>query len=507
MSLHRVGSTLRIVLGSGPVRRWPAGRTLRGALIAVAVLPASARAGGEPKLPGAVVDPPAWLVQDAPFDMARFFAMPRPEENAAPLYLDALLEFGPDVSICFPSDARDRAAVARGRDARLKAIWSIWTDDPGSVDRARRDALIDECAEGLRKIDLAQRRPRCVFAIGITYESLLPHAQVARNVARLLALQAHRDLDRGDVGAAIGRIETGLRLSRDLRPREPIIGQLVSIAIDATLANQVVPLILAHPRITPSHCDRLIAVLVRHEAEAIDPYATAIRGEYVVLREIVRRFEAKVRVRVGADGRPVDEPVSSGQTLKELLDNVDDPKAKTATTGQFDAAVAATLHGIGIPKDREALIGITRELLAPASTSANVRSRAFAAIEAKYLAKDAPDGTTLLRLTTPAIPVLITSAARDAFYLRSAQALLALRRWELTHRTPPPSLGAACADAKMRNVPIDPFSDGPLKLATVDGGTVVYSIGPDGRDDHAQVDSEKGKKPEGDLIYRLPKRK
>lgn len=467
-------------------------------LLLVASAPAD-----EPRLPGAFVDPPAWLVKDAPFDMAKFFAMPRPEENAAPLYLDAFLEFGPEVAPCFPTDVSARAEAARVRFDRVKPLWKAWIDNPASVDRAKIDDVIRDHAEGLRKLDLAQKRPRCVFAIGITIESLLPHAQVAREVARVLAIQADRDLDRDEFDAAIGRVERGLRLSRDLHAREPAIGQLVSIAIDATFANNVVPLFLAHPRLRTEHCDRLIALLKRHEAEAIDPYTTAVMGEYVTVREVIRRFEDKVRVRTAPDGRTVDEPIAYGQAFRELMDGIDGKPAQP--TSNATGAVVATLYGFGSPKDRKAIDGITRDLLAAAPKGEPERRRAFGAVEAQYVAKGAPDGTNLLRLILPDLRMTILSIARDDFYLRSAESLLALRRWGLTHRAAPPRLDAACKDAKMPGIPIDPFSGAPLKLATIDGALIVYSIGPDGRDDLALKDSDLARKPDGDLLARMPK--
>jgi hypothetical protein len=47
----------------------------------------------EPRLPGAAAWPPEWLAAepDHPFDLAAFFAPVPAAENAAPLYLDALV--------------------------------------------------------------------------------------------------------------------------------------------------------------------------------------------------------------------------------------------------------------------------------------------------------------------------------------------------------------------------------------------------------------------------------
>ena len=47
--------------------------------------------------------PPDWIGNTMPpFDVNALFAAPPPEENSAPLYLDALFEFGKEVAICFP---------------------------------------------------------------------------------------------------------------------------------------------------------------------------------------------------------------------------------------------------------------------------------------------------------------------------------------------------------------------------------------------------------------------
>src|SRR5580765_419919 len=48
-----------------------------------------------PSLPGAVRECPEWLKKNVPFDVVEWFAVVPLEENAAPLYLDALYEFAP----------------------------------------------------------------------------------------------------------------------------------------------------------------------------------------------------------------------------------------------------------------------------------------------------------------------------------------------------------------------------------------------------------------------------
>jgi hypothetical protein len=103
----------------------------------------------------------------------------------------------------------------------------------------------------------------------------------------------------------------------------------------------------------------------------------------------------------------------------------------------------------------------------------------------------------------------LLSCGREQAYLGSAKCLIALRRWQLTHNAPPTDLAEVCRAAKISGVPVDPFSGSgsPLKLVMIDGEPVVYSVGPDGVDDGGLKDSNMGRNPEGDLLFRLPKRK
>ncbi len=55
----------------------------------------------------------------------------------------------------------------------------------------------------------------------------------------------------------------------------------------------------------------------------------------------------------------------------------------------------------------------------------------------------------------------------------------------------------------MPGVPADPFSNQPLRMGSVDGKTVIYSTGPDGKDDQAQVAWDFGCGHPGDFIFRL----
>ena len=92
--------------------------------------------------------------------------------------------------------------------------------------------------------------------------------------------------------------------------------------------------------------------------------------------------------------------------------------------------------------------------------------------------------------------------------MRGTQCLVALRRWQLEHADPPKDLETIVKAAGMPGVPIDPYSGQPLRMAVLDGKPVIYSVGPDGKDDKAQLEWDQWNQQPGnagDLIFRLGK--
>ena len=130
-----------------------------------------------PRLPGAVTKAPEGLDTDAPFDIKKSFTVLSPSQNAAPLYLDALFEFGANVDICFlPGPATDRRRQATNdRNKRYSEIAELFYKDPKAVSASTMDDVIKLYDTGFRKLAEAQRRERCVFETGLWTTTLLPH--------------------------------------------------------------------------------------------------------------------------------------------------------------------------------------------------------------------------------------------------------------------------------------------------------------------------------------------
>jgi hypothetical protein len=100
-------------------------------------------------------------------------------------------------------------------------------------------------------------------------------------------------------------------------------------------------------------------------------------------------------------------------------------------------------------------------------------------------------------------------------------ALACLRRWQIVHETTPPEMTAMTEEGGLPEPPLDLFVDAPLRLMTFDvetpiqhpydqsmaaraGESIVYSVGPNGVDDQAQIDWFFQPNNQGDVLFRLP---
>ncbi len=480
-----------------------AGATL--ILFAAAALHTAAQESARtyPSVPGAVHKQPSWLGKEVPFDLAAFFAAPPPSQNAAPLYLDAFFEFGNEMRICFPpgrsTDARTRKIQERSQ--RLRPLIEAFGTDPASVDRTALKTVVASYEAGFRKLDEAQKHPRCVFETGLGIASLLPHIQTSREVVRVVSLRILDSLDRGDLNAPIADAARVLRMTRDLQPRGVAITELVYAAELTVLTKDLVG-VVSHPKLKGSQCDRLIKLLVDHEAHALDGYSEALKAEYLTERATL----------YDAAGRPGDPDRAAADKAKAA---VFDAFAQFNVPLSPDAKQAFEAMKAELPKATpeqfaEAVADINthyRNLLAAAKLSD--REKQTNAKSASHTTSDSKASAPVefIRFIRSAGgagigPGLIQQLAKSTASLHGLESLAAVRRWQIAHKSLPRNLAAACREAGLKTVPIDPFSGQPIKFVIDGGQPVVYSVGKDGKDDGGKVDSKNDSQP-GDLIYRL----
>ena len=104
---------------------------------------------------------------------------------------------------------------------------------------------------------------------------------------------------------------------------------------------------------------------------------------------------------------------------------------------------------------------------------------------------------------TEGLIAFVQAESRTVTSIRAAECLVALRRWQFSHREMPSTLARVIGGSALTRVPADPFDGKPFRMTVIDEKPVIYSIGRDGKDDGGQKDS-KFDTQAGDLIYQLP---
>jgi hypothetical protein len=465
----------------------------------------------------AVTEPPAWNDGNTPFDMAAFLKAPPPEENAAPLYLEALYEFAPYemVDLLFPNLPQDEKKKVYDKfRPRTKEHWRIedaWEKDPISVDAAAVDAWLPTYDVGFEKLAAAQQRPKCMFQPGRSFHSIWPHTQAARGVARIVVWRTRRDIERGDVERPIQDLKMLLRLSRDEQVRGGIVAQLVAIALNHK-GCELTRMILNAPGATSSQCDQILALLTEHESKAIDSFVEGNRAEYITCRQAIHDLQhrtgtfdpktLKEELQITGD---VTSPLTCLKFFADMGGSSEKQMAKVAPRLQGALLPGAWQGGKMLSdedyaKEVAALNGFFATILSLAEKPEFRRNG-----EAQIKAAEAPiDETILASFVIPAESAILEATRRDKARQRGTRCLVALKRWQLEHADEaPPDLAAVVKAAGMPGVPLDSYSDQPLLMGTVAGKPVIYSVGLDGKDNQAQVEWNLAPGQPGDFIFRF----
>jgi hypothetical protein len=139
----------------------------------------------------------------------------------------------------------------------------------------------------------AQKRPNCVFEIGWDVPSYLPLLLASREVVRVAKLQVERDVERGDLDSVLRMIDVTLRLGRDLRPRAPMLMQIIADALDSLVVEDLLKPALKSPALTTKQCDALLHRLVQHATavRSLNSFLTGLRGDYLSRRMLLHDLQ------------------------------------------------------------------------------------------------------------------------------------------------------------------------------------------------------------------------
>jgi hypothetical protein len=305
----------------------------------------------------------------------------------------------------------------------------------------------------------------------VVLNTLLEDQQGARSAAALLKYDALRRAHAGDLAGALASCRGVLNAGRSIGDEPTAISQLIRNA-GVTVACYTAERVLAQGEAGP---DDLAALQRAFEEEDRHPgLLVCLRGERAAQYEL---YDAVEKGEVSPDdfsekGNTPDEgPSLTGWAVRDRF------------RGELPHTLSAlTRWARACERPPHELIQFERELGA----------------EVEKLPRD----VIHLKLLLPSLQRISDAERRRHANVRCMAVALAVERYRRKHGEWPESL-AKLVPELLKEVPADPFDGRPLRYRQGEDGVVVYSVGPDGRDDGGRFDRENPTRAGADLGFGL----
>jgi hypothetical protein len=383
-------------------------------------------------------------------------------DNAAPVYQEAFAALTPADKV--PPPWRDKAATWLTLDGAAF--------DPGDKDLA--DFLATQ-ERGLFLLRKAAAMPGCSFERDYSrgIELSLPELDQLRHGARLLALDARARAAHGDGAAALADVAALFGIARHLN--EPIlISTFVAAAIEE-MGVRALEEVLAHA--TP-------------QPEQLAPLSASLGQGTSYRTQVQRGFQM--------------EEVAMGLSSFAMLAGEDSAEWSRAfaALGGYEVGgrvLASPVYRVFfLPGDLAAYrrtMGRMQELTARPYYEAH---EGWAEFDRQFRTHR---GGVLTGLIVPAGGKCARRAAEVDALRQLARLALAVAVYRAREGKDPGKL-EDLLPGSIAQIPGDPFTGQPLRWRRDEKGLVLYSVGPDLKDDGgAAWDASRG---EGDLVFRLP---
>ncbi len=376
-------------------------------------------------------------------------------------------------------DERNAAVLYEKAFARMKQDSSltsadslVWQDNPDPSSPAVAGVL-DRQATTLRLLREASAMPGCRFEHDYAHPSismLLPELAQCRTAARLLAVAARRDAITGNASQAIGDLNALFRVARAAGSDPVIVCGLVQIGIDA-LGVKTLEAILPHV----SRADELKRLRI---------------GDIDAPRREARRSLTGEE----AFGLSIFSDLASGRlTITTLMDDAR-PHGPNPDNAEIPP-IPMLLRIFVMPSDVQAYkqyLERCREQVQEPFTPTTIQQ--------------ASDGSTkasrhgvLTSIVVPALQKYLERVAMDEALRATALTGIAIARYRLDHGGAFPAKLDALVPQYLDDMPLDPFDGHPLRLVVRNDEALIYSIGPDLKDDGgAPLDDQKKT---GDMVF------
>jgi hypothetical protein len=355
-------------------------------------------------------------------------------------------------------DALDAIPPQEQLPADLQALLASALDDAGVVPALRE-------ARKLATLPLGR--------FPITYAPNPLHTrqddqQHARSIAGLLAQDARRLAQAGDLKGALVSCRAALNAGRSLGDEPMSISQLIRISCVAVACREI-ERVLAQG--VPAGEDLAAVQRLLEEEDRFATLLVVVRGERAMQHHLYRGVE-------------------KGEASLE-------PDSRASSPGMIEAWSERRLLRYEQPFLLRTLTRRAEAARQPAHEQPEAIKR-LASEENRDLPRDA----IMTRLMLPAVDKLGKAAWRKHALARSLAVLIAVERYRQANSHWPDRLDEL-KPSFLKEVPLDPFDGKPLRYRRLADGVIVYSVGEDRTDDGGVLDRKDPSRKGADLGYRL----
>lgn len=342
--------------------------------------------------------------------------------------------------------------------------------DPASPAVAQ---LLQRHAITLRLLRQASAMPECRFDHDFAHPSfsmLLPELNYCRNAAMLLALSAKHEAITGNTTQAIDDLNALFRVGRGAGSDPILVCSLVQIGVDG-LGVKTVEAVLPHVSRSED--------LQRLQIGDIDA---------------ARRQARRSLFGEEAFGLSCFSDLGSGRlTMMSLMDDVR-PQGPNSGAGDIPP-LPMLLRIFVLPSDVQAYkqyLERCQEQVQEPYTPKTVEEADGGGIKASRHG-------LLTSIIVPALQPYLERVAMDEAIRATALTGVAVARYRLDHGGALPATLDALVPQYMDDVPLDPFNGHPLRLVVRNDQALIYSIGPDLKDNAGAPFDEQKKT--GDMVF------
>lgn len=310
---------------------------------------------------------------------------------------------------------------------------------------------------------------------------LLPHLGHARHFARILALDVRAAVHANDSMRATADLEAMFRLSAHMSDNSFLIGGLVELAINSLAVETLSRILADSPAI---FTDDQLASLARLAAR--DPSPISFQGEILWFDDMLQRIYSDDG---DADGHLT---VDGARLLRSYLASW----SSTAQTDPWHSVSDTVRDTFEVPFD--SLLGASRKESRDLYITMINRTAAYASLPPwdrpelspdaefeQFLASGGRNRYPLVWILMPALSRAVWAHDEAAQPRDALLVAIACQLYKRKFSQYPPSLDAL-PTSLLAQIPLDMFNGKPLRYTLRDAKPVIYSFGPDRKDDHAR---------------------